>query len=369
MLTARQPSLIQAGARCSALLMLVACLLAAAAPSPRSALAVGCAGDEQLWLAPLQPRAGSVLLVAAVSTFPHEQALLLGPDGLLAAQREAVGDLFIWQATVVPTHGGEHRFSFGVADSVTMLTACANALTVVADADAADADAAAPPADGAPDGVTSSTPVSSPFTASALFSSLHPWARDGSLPAAHVGQRGPAATEPPATDVGDGSAPADEAGVGANSRAARSSRQSRSSSRSSGSADNGNENDNEAEPTPTRTSTPTRTPTPTKTPTVRPTSTETPVPTPTLAPPSIGSLSPEVVVCGETLTIRGQRFGDSRTQVNGKVRIDDRDATIVSWSMSSLEVRVPQGARPGNDRLLEVIIAENTAQRYLRILC
>jgi hypothetical protein len=165
--------------------------------------------------------------------------------------------------------------------------------------------------------------------------------------------------EPAAVDVDDGAADLPH-------RARSSSRTSRS--------DNGNDNDtedndNDVDPTPTRTPTRTRTPTPTKTPTVRPTATDTPVPTPTLAPPSISSISPELLVCGQDLTLHGQRFGESRSLVSGKVRIDRVDAAIVTWSMSEVKVRVPQAARPGNSRLLEIVVAEQTDDRTVRVSC
>src|SRR5690606_35399098 len=97
--------------------------------------------------------------------------------------------------------------------------------------------------------------------------------------------------------------------------------------------------------------------------------TETPVPTPTLASPSISSIAPKVVTCGDSLTIRGQRFGQSSKAVDGEVRIDGVTASVVSWSMSEIEVHVPRTARPGDSRLLEVIIAGNTATGVIHVTC
>jgi hypothetical protein len=136
-------------------------------------------------------------------------------------------------------------------------------------------------------------------------------------------------------------------------------------------ADNGNENDNEADPTPSKTPTPTRTSTPTRTPrpteTPRPAPTDTPEPTPTLAPPSI--TLPEVARCGEPLKVRGQRLGSSQKAVSGEVKVDGRQADVISWSMEEIQVWVPLTAQPGNDRSVQVQVAGKTASGALRLTC
>jgi hypothetical protein len=126
-------------------------------------------------------------------------------------------------------------------------------------------------------------------------------------------------------------------------------------------------------PTPTRTPRPdptdtplptaTRTPTPTRTPRPDPTDTPVPTPTPTLEPPAILDWTPSVARCRETLTIRGQRFGIGRKEVDGRVLIDGTEASIIAWEMTRIEVTVPWSEdHAGNDRELLVIVAGKTAR-------
>jgi hypothetical protein len=374
--------------RLVAVLLLLAAPLAAWIAPTSVVMAAGCVGDEQLLLAPARPRVGGLLIVAAVSRAPHEQALLLGPTGPIEAGRAAIGDRFVWQGWIVPDHPGEHVFAFGVGGGAAPLASCADATIVV---EAAGASGEFPTGGELARG--SAAPVSGAVHDSVLFPLLHPWLPDGSLPVASGAppDAGSDLDDPSLDTVppngSDGDAP----------RSTSTRRPTRTPTRrpapDNGNA-NGNENDNVGNvgvvsaadlsaaaatptktPTPTRTPTLARTPTPTRTPrpdptnTPRPDPTDTPAPTPTLAPPSIAGISPGSALCGQSLTVSGQRFGSSRSAVDGRVRIDGVEASIVSWSMSEVEVLVPLTARPGNDRLLEVIVAGASTSRTLRVSC
>jgi IPT/TIG domain len=83
----------------------------------------------------------------------------------------------------------------------------------------------------------------------------------------------------------------------------------------------------------------------------------------------ISSLSPARPRCGEPLTIRGERFGSNRKDVDGQVRIDGEDASIDAWSMTEIQVSVPQSVRGGNSRLLEVVVSGRTASKEIAITC
>jgi len=74
-------------------------------------------------------------------------------------------------------------------------------------------------------------------------------------------------------------------------------------------------------------------------------------------------------VCGQAFTIRGQRLGSSQGAVDGWVRIDGREAIVLSWSMGEIEVRVPLTARAGNSRLVEVSVAGKIATSEIRVSC
>jgi hypothetical protein len=108
---------------------------------------------------------------------------------------------------------------------------------------------------------------------------------------------------------------------------------------------------------------------PTATRTPRPAATDTPEPTPTLAPASISGISPSRAICGQPLTIRGDRFGNDRGDVDGKVYVDGRDASISGWDMTEIGVNVPLTVRAGNSRLLEVIVAGRTTTKEIAITC
>jgi hypothetical protein len=108
---------------------------------------------------------------------------------------------------------------------------------------------------------------------------------------------------------------------------------------------------------------------PTATRTPQPTATDTPEPTPTLAPASISSLSPSRPICGQALTIRGERFGTSRSAVDGQVRLDGKEATIDAWNMSQIDVKVPSTVRAGTDRELEVLVAGRRTTKSVPITC
>jgi len=89
-----------------------------------------------------------------------------------------------------------------------------------------------------------------------------------------------------------------------------------------------------------------------------------------MAPPLVVDWAPESAVCGQPLTIRGQRFGSRRDAVDGKVIIDGRDTLILSWEMTQVQVKVPLTARPGNDRELIVNVAgQIVTSSKLRISC
>jgi hypothetical protein len=413
------PTLARVGARLAALVFLVTCLLPPALTSPL-AHAAGCLGDEQILLAPAEPRVGSSLMVVAVSHYAHDDVLLLGPDGPLGVTPYTNGDRHVWQATVIPDHAGEYLYAFGVASDDARLVTCADVRTVVTDGAASASEPVAA------DGGTAASDVPSGQT-SALVAILNPYGRDAMTsndPDARTGlQAAPAAAAPAdaAPAAGDPATP---------TRTPRPTRTPvRHSSTSNGNDnddDNSNENDNTADPTqtptptrvptdtrtptltgvptdtrtptPTRTprpdptdtrvptdtplptatrtprpdpsDTPTRAPTATRTPRPDPTDTPSPTPTPTFAPPSIADWSPGSAVCGQSLTIRGERFGNDRDAVHGRVTIDGVTATVNAWGESQIEVRVPLTAKPGNDRELLIVVAEQTARtNRLRVSC
>jgi hypothetical protein len=229
-----------------------------------------------------------------------------------------------------------------------------------------------------------------------LLISLHPWLRNGAGTAGDASASAPSdsSAEPPDPTADDGSGPPGTP------------RPTRTPSRRS-SSDNGDENDddngndNATDPTPTRVPTDTRAPTPTRTPTdtraptetrtptptrtprppdptdtpeptdtPRPTPTDTPEPTATLAPAAIDGLDPTTPSCGQSLTIRGQRFGSSRGAVDGKVYVDGAPATVESWEMARIVVQVPRTVHPGNSRRLEIFVAGHSVKKDdLRVSC
>jgi hypothetical protein len=319
--------------RVLAALLLLACVLNAAAGSTPPALAAACAGDEQILVAPTSPRVGGQLIVAAFSRAGHDQAILLGPGGPLAIERTAIGDRFVWQSMVTLDRAGQHVFAFGVADGLSRLSTCADATVLVLE------------------------PETSP-----LVASLNPF-----------GQHVPDATGQGVTDeVSDGPAGEvdglDGAGTDDDDRTAPVRRSTRTPTPRPDN-ENENDNDNQSAPTKTPTRTPTNTRVPTSTPTPRPTSTSTPEPTPTLAPASISSISPSRAICGQPLTIRGERFGNDRGDVDGKVRIDGHEAPVSDWDMTEIRIDVPLSARAGNSRLLETIVSGRTATKEIAITC
>ena len=361
-----------AGVRLLAILLLLAAFLTGPLLPAGIVNAAVCAGDEQLLLAPSEPHAGEPLIVAAVSRFPHERVLLSGTSGPLETTSMVVGDRFVWQATLVAEAPGPLVFTFGpTADGLAAL-ACAQVSAVILDQQTA-----------AGEGATA--PPSASTESSALFASLHPW-QSGGVIATSSGS--PAADLANDADMLDPALSDSQSGASEPALPTRTPRPTRTPSRHTAS-DNGNENDNEADPTPTKTHTPTRTPTLTRTPapvdTPRPTSTarpsdtprpaptntraptDTPSPTATLAPPEIDV--PEVVTCGQPMTVRGERLGKSQSAVSGRVSVDGRDASVISWSMQEIEVRVPITARQGNDRVVTVVVAGQTASGSVRISC
>jgi hypothetical protein len=89
-----------------------------------------------------------------------------------------------------------------------------------------------------------------------------------------------------------------------------------------------------------------------------------------LAPPSIAGWAPESAMCGQSLTIRGERFGANRLAVDGRVTVDGRDTEVLSWAMTQVTIKVPLTARPGNDRELMMIVSERVVtSARLRISC
>lgn len=73
--------------------------------------------------------------------------------------------------------------------------------------------------------------------------------------------------------------------------------------------------------------------------------------------------------CGQPMTVRGERLGSSQRAVAGKVSIDGRDSTVISWSMNEIEVRVPVTVREGNDRAVTVVVAGHSVTGYTRLSC
>jgi hypothetical protein len=279
---------------------------------------------------------------SAMSGFPHEDVLLLGPNGPIPVARVAIGERFVWQEIVVVERPGAHLFVFGVAGGTTPITACADASVHVAKSD------------------------------SPLFASLNSYGQTG------ANATGPNEPEGGTDQLGDVDGPSDPEGEAmAPSDGDDSSDSHRPASRRrptrtpTPKPDNENENDNASSatktPTPTKTPTSTRVPTATRTP--QPTATDTPEPTPTLAPASISSLSPSRPICGQALTIRGERFGTSRSAVDGQVRLDGKEATIDAWNMSQIDVKVPSTVRAGTDRELEVLVAGRRTTKSVPITC
>ena len=338
---ARRPTLAQAGVRLVALVLLLVSLFSVVISPSSTARAAVCAGDEQILLAPAAPHVGSSLMVAAMSGFPHEDVLLLGPNGPIPVVRVAIGERFVWQEIVVADRPGAHLFVFGVAGGTTPVTACADASILVAAPDCAP-----------------------------LVASLNSYGQggcDATGPSQPTGAAGQGTGEEDSSDLVDEIVePADGATRreprGPPALGARTAPRRRS-------LDNENENDNDSDPTKTPTRTPTSTRVPTATRTPRPPATDTPEPTATLAPASISSLSPSRPVCGQALTIRGERFGTSRSAVDGQVRIDGRESTIDSWGMSEIGVKVPLTVRAGNDRELEVLVAGRRTTKSVAVTC
>jgi hypothetical protein len=69
------------------------------------------------------------------------------------------------------------------------------------------------------------------------------------------------------------------------------------------------------------------------------------------------------------MTVSGKRLGSSQKAVSGRVTVDGREATVLSWSMEEIEVLVPLTIRPGNDRAVYVAVAGQTATDTLRLSC
>lgn len=267
--------------------------------------AVACAGDEQLMLAPAEPRPGDLLFLATVSTVPHEFAFILGPAGPVEATRQAVGDRFVWQGTVLLDRPGEYAFSFVLIENGVPIAACTSASIVV--------------------GL-------------------------GAAPSEPLPTTPPTGTTPPTDTPRPTSTP----------------RPAVSRSENENESDDGSEH----EPTPTRTPRPSDTPRPTNTP--RPTETprpptNTPVPPTPVVPPSIRGLSPESAVRGRTLTIRGEGFGESRSDVDGRVTIEGAPASVTSWSSTEIVVQVSGSTPVGNDKTLVITVNGKTATRSIRV--
>jgi hypothetical protein len=333
-------------------------------------MAAACFGDEQLLLAPAAPRPGELLTVAAVSRFPHEQVVLGGPAGALETTAMTVGDRFVWQATLVPDLPGQLAFTFSVASADTPTLQCAHMVVPVFDpSPTSDTVAAVSPASAA--------------ESSVLFASLHPWQSGGVVSSSTASGSAPTPNMLAVADTTGASSSLSDSPAVDQPRVTSTRRPTRTPSHQTES-DNGNENDNEADPTPTRTHTPTRTPTPVDTPrptstprptdtprptnTPRPAATDTPVPTPTLAPPEI-SLPSVAGICGQPMSLRGERLGASQKAVSGRVLIDGRETSVLAWSMTEIEVRVPLTVRPGNDREVHVTVNEQTVSGRMQLRC
>ena len=351
------PTLAQAGVRLVALVTVLACLFNVVISSPAAAQGAVCAGDEQIVLAPNEPRVGGRLMVAVFSHAPHEQAMLLGPDGPIPVVRTQIGDSFLWQEMVALDRAGENVFVFGIGNGVTPFTRCVAATVLVSEPD------------------------------TSLFSP-NPFERSGSSETGQTqtgGGPGRSTMSSSLSDTPGDVANAPEDGTTPDGSSPTPTRRPTRTPTPKPKSDNEseNENDNEADatrtptstrvPTSTREATATREPTATRTPrppaTDTPEPTDTPTPTPTLGPASLGVPSPERATCGQALTINGERFGNSRSAVDGQVRIDGREATIDSWGMTRIQVKVPLTVRAGNDRELEVVVSGNRATLRLGISC
>ena len=89
-----------------------------------------------------------------------------------------------------------------------------------------------------------------------------------------------------------------------------------------------------------------------------------------MEPPAITDWTPGSAQCHRNLTIRGQRFGSSRKDVDGRVLIHGIQASIISWEMTQIEIEVPVTPFQGNDRELTVIVAGKAARATgLRVSC
>ncbi|HZO29057.1 MAG TPA: hypothetical protein VFH48_24050 [Chloroflexota bacterium] len=372
MVGARGPALAQTGVRCVALLLLLTCLVDVTISPSSTALASVCAGDEQILLAPTAPHVGSSLMVAAISGFPHDNVLLLGPNGPIPVMRVAIGERFVWQEIVVVDRPGANLFVFGVAGGAVPVTTCADASILVAEVSASTlGDLLNPYGQRAVNGTGPSQP---------------------SLPSSASGQ--PGETEALADPEGDDLEPADSEESSDGPQPAPRRRPTRTPTpRPDNENENGNDNEPGATKTPTRTPTSTRVPTsmreptstrvptatrtprppatdtpvPTPTRTPRPPATDTPEPTPTLGPPSLEN--PPRVTCGQGFTFRGERLGNSRSAVDGVVRIDGREASITDWRMTQIQGIVPLNVRAGPDRELEVVVNGHSVRRPIPISC
>lgn len=337
---ARRPTLAQDGVRLVALLLLAACFANIAILPSSAALAAVCAGDEQIVLAPNTPRVGGRLMVAVFSHVAHEQALLIGPAGPIPVVRAQIGDSFLWQEMVALDHAGEHVFVFGIADGVAPFARCADATVLVAEAE------------------------------SPLFASLNSYGQGGSAVAGQIQPGGAVGLSDDAETLAgpeiESVEPPGDGGLVDGSRSPSPRRATRTPTpRPDNENENGNDNTPAATKTPTRTPTSTRVPTATRTP--RPPATDTPEPTPTLGPPSLDT--PSRLWCGEPFTLRGERFGRSRSAVDGEVRIDGREAPISDWRMTQIEGTVPITVQGGPDRSLEVVVNGKKVTTRVGITC
>jgi uncharacterized protein (TIGR03437 family) len=84
---------------------------------------------------------------------------------------------------------------------------------------------------------------------------------------------------------------------------------------------------------------------------------------------SISSISPEIITCGQAITIRGQNFGALGTDLQRDVSINGRQAAIGSWSNTEIKVTVPVGVQAGPARIVAVTAAGRYAEYLVRINC
>lgn len=86
------------------------------------------------------------------------------------------------------------------------------------------------------------------------------------------------------------------------------------------------------------------------------------------AAPRIKSLKPSSVCPGARLTIRGKRFGGSRSEVGGKVLISGAEVSdYLSWESDRVTVLVPSGATAGDGRPVYLVTSGGSAQAELDI--